>query len=669
MSDPLRPSDPRAIGRYRLLRRLGQGGMGTVYLAESPEGRRVAVKVIRPEYAHEEHYRARFRSEVSRARQVPPFCTAEVLDADPDHETPYLVVEYVDGPSLGEVVAGSGPLTGGSLHGVAVGVATALAAIHGAGVIHRDLKPRNVLFALGTPKVIDFGIARPLEPTSFHTRAEEVVGTLAYMAPERLDPETDRLLTPAADVFAWGAVVTYAGTGRTPFGGDSPGVTAARILTQPPRIGDLPPYLAELVVAALEKDPARRPTAPELLDRLLVPGAPAAPPLPAELRREAVAAQRSSHGGGRRHGSSGRTKAVVLTTAMAVAVAGAGAGMVLRGRDEARSAAEASRSAAAQAPAVVGPAVFDSLRRPDGLFSGTAACTYRDGLRVTAKAGDYAMCGSYLHTVFPAAQSAQVSATLGNDRSCAAIWFRATDQDEEDYFADAYRLAVCPDEVSLVSINGGAASPLASAPRATPVGSPHRIVLVADERQANVTVDGAPVLQGPLTATNLISGRVLFGTVAEKGGRGEVTFTDVQLRSGTNLESPSVPAFLDGDAQFTAGVHMISDRDRVAVVEPASLLTGAEYCRRFDLNATTVRCEDESVPVMSGTQVTLPVAGDPVYRDFRPGRAECRDPRTAAGTCAVPFAEFAVMSGEPSPFPALVTVRGGEVVEVAKIKP
>ena len=184
--------------------------MGTVYLAEAPGGRHVAVKVIRPEYAHEEHFRARFRSEVSRARQVPPFCTAEVLDADPDHETPYLVVEYVDGPSLGEVVAGDGPLTGGSLHGVAVGVATALAAIHGAGVIHRDLKPRNVLFALGTPKVIDFGIARPLEPTSFHTRAEEVVGTLAYMAPERLDPETDRLLTPAADVFAWGAVVTYA---------------------------------------------------------------------------------------------------------------------------------------------------------------------------------------------------------------------------------------------------------------------------------------------------------------------------------------------------------------------------------------------------------------------------------------------------------------------------
>ncbi|WP_433789888.1 serine/threonine protein kinase [Actinoplanes sp. CA-252034] len=112
MADPLRPTDPRSIGRYRTLRRLGAGGMGSVYLAEDPAGRLVAVKVIRPEYAHEPEYRARFRSEVNRAREVPPFCTAEVLDADPDHETPYLVVEYVDGPSLDEVVADQGPLTG-----------------------------------------------------------------------------------------------------------------------------------------------------------------------------------------------------------------------------------------------------------------------------------------------------------------------------------------------------------------------------------------------------------------------------------------------------------------------------------------------------------------------------------------------------------------------------
>lgn len=150
---------------------------------------------------------------------MPGFCTAAVLDADPDHATPYLVVEYVDGPSLSEVIRERGPLDGGTLHSVAVGVATALAAIHGVGVIHRDLKPQNVLFSLGTPKVIDFGIARALEVTSRHTRTDQMVGTVAYMAPERFGDDPDSTVGPAADVFAWGVVVAYAATGRTPFRG------------------------------------------------------------------------------------------------------------------------------------------------------------------------------------------------------------------------------------------------------------------------------------------------------------------------------------------------------------------------------------------------------------------------------------------------------------------
>src|SRR4051812_22222087 len=255
MSKPLRAGDAVRIGGYDLVGRLGEGGMGTVFLGRGPDERPVAIKTVRPEYAHDQEFRGRFRSEVNRARQVPPFCTAEVLDADPDHPTPYLVVEYVDGPSLAEVIAEHGPLSGGNLQSVAVGVATALAAIHGAGVIHRDLKPANVLFAMGTPKVIDFGIARAFEVTSQHTRTDQMVGTVAYMAPERFDTDHHTPVGPAADVFAWGVVVTYAGCGRTPFQADSPAATAARILTQPPDLGGLPATLQHIVARTLAKDP------------------------------------------------------------------------------------------------------------------------------------------------------------------------------------------------------------------------------------------------------------------------------------------------------------------------------------------------------------------------------------------------------------------------------
>jgi predicted Ser/Thr protein kinase len=297
----LLPGDPRQLGRYELVGRLGQGGMGTVYLARDA-GKLVAVKVIRADIAANDEFRRRFRGEVDRAREVPPFCTAEVLDADPDHEMPYLVVEYVDGPSLAEVVAGRGPLTPANLHALAIGVATALTAIHGSGVIHRDLKPSNVLLAPGSPKVIDFGIARAVEATSHHTRTNQLMGTVGYMAPERFGPDAAKLISPAADVFAWGAVLAYAGTGHPPFGVDSPPVVVARIVTQPPDLTGLVPPLRELVERALAKDPAQRPTSRELLDMLLAPGGDRPPVVAAALAEQpalAVAAAEAQAATGR----------------------------------------------------------------------------------------------------------------------------------------------------------------------------------------------------------------------------------------------------------------------------------------------------------------------------------------------------------------------------------
>ncbi|MEV0591410.1 serine/threonine-protein kinase [Nonomuraea cavernae] len=267
-ADPLRPGDPSQVGSYRLFGRLGEGGMGSVYLAYASDNRPVAVKMIHASLASNAEFRRRFRREVDSVRQVPPFCTAEVLDADPDHEPPYLVVEYVDGPSLAEVVRDRGPFTPANLHGLAIGVAAALTAIHDAGVIHRDLKPSNVMLALGSPKVIDFGIAREADSATVLSSSQpgRLIGTVPYMAPERF---SGHVLTPAVDVFAWGVVMAYAGTGKTPFAAGSLPAIAARIVSSPPVLDGLDPSLRPLVEQALAKDPAERPTAHQLLQRLL----------------------------------------------------------------------------------------------------------------------------------------------------------------------------------------------------------------------------------------------------------------------------------------------------------------------------------------------------------------------------------------------------------------
>ncbi|WP_338930759.1 serine/threonine-protein kinase [Streptomyces netropsis] len=284
MVEPLRPGDPRRIGPYRLDGRLGAGGMGQVYLGTSPADRKVAVKLIRRELAAAPQFRARFAREVDAARQVGGFHTAQVVDADPDAAAPWLVTAFIPGPTLQQVVTEHGPLDAKAVLRLGAGLAEGLAAIHRCGLIHRDLKPGNVIVADDGPRIIDFGVAHaPGTETMTHTGM--VIGTYAYMSPEqiRTDP-----VSPAGDVFALGSVLAFAATGHSPFDATTVPAIIHRVTSEPPRLDGLDGSLYALVTACLAKDPADRPSTADVLARLSVvgPGIPpgvlagAVPPVP-----------------------------------------------------------------------------------------------------------------------------------------------------------------------------------------------------------------------------------------------------------------------------------------------------------------------------------------------------------------------------------------------------
>ncbi|GHD93995.1 serine/threonine-protein kinase [Streptomyces naganishii] len=264
---PLEVDEPTAVGPYRLLGRLGSGGMGRVYLGRSAGGRTVAVKIVHPHFALDEEFRARFRREVEAARRVGGAWTAPVLDADPGAPVPWVATAYAAGPSLAAAVTDGGPLPAHSVRALGSGLAEALAAVHELGLVHRDVKPSNVLLTLDGPLLIDFGIARATDGTASLTSTGVSIGSPGYMSPEQI---LGRGATGAADVFSLGAVLAYAATGTPPFPGDSSAALLYKVVHEEPELGALEGDMRDLVAACLAKDPAARP-APAGIARRLAP--------------------------------------------------------------------------------------------------------------------------------------------------------------------------------------------------------------------------------------------------------------------------------------------------------------------------------------------------------------------------------------------------------------
>ncbi len=262
--ESLLPSDPSAFGEYSVTGRLGKGGQGVVYLAEDASGDEYAVKVLNDQWSADADLRKRFEKEVRAAQRVASFCTAAIIDAQLDSDPPYVVSEFVPGKDLQETVAKGRTVRGAALQRLAVSTATALVAIHKAGIVHRDFKPGNVLLGPDGPRVIDFGIARVDDGTA--TMTNSIVGTPSYMAPEQIE---GRGITDKCDIFAWGCVIAFSSTGRAPFGSDTVPAVVHRVVSAPPDLDGLDDTLRPIVESCLDKDPGRRPNAQTLLMRLL----------------------------------------------------------------------------------------------------------------------------------------------------------------------------------------------------------------------------------------------------------------------------------------------------------------------------------------------------------------------------------------------------------------
>jgi len=331
---PLSPGDLESIGGYALVGQLGSGGMGVVYLGRSASGRRVAIKVVHAQYAQDEEFRTRFRQEVAAVRRVSGAFTAPVVDADPDAEQPWMATLYVPGRTLSNAVAQDGPLRGGELRALALGLVEALRDIHRVGVVHRDLKPSNVLMAEDGPRVIDFGISHAVDNEAL-TVTGRLIGTPPFMSPEQF--AAPREVTAASDVFSLGSLLVYAATGNRPFDGSSPYLTGYQVMYEAPALDGVAEPLRGIAERCLDKDPAARPALDELHRMLLTLPDSAAPDSPgvadsAETNRQASHARpvprrlaTAGEKGGTnrtRTGQGRRGRRIIVSLAAALAVTG-----------------------------------------------------------------------------------------------------------------------------------------------------------------------------------------------------------------------------------------------------------------------------------------------------------------------------------------------------------
>ena len=374
--EPLAPEDPAWVGKYQIHGRLGSGGMGRVFLARTPGGRTVAVKLIRPELAQDPGFRERFAREVAAARKVSGAFTAPVIDADLDAPQPWLVTSFIEGLSLADAVEARGPMPADEVIGLAAGLAEGLEAVHAAGVVHRDLKPSNVLLASDGPRIIDFGIARAADSARL-TGTASIVGSPGFMSPEQA---RGRKCGPPSDVFSLGSVLAYAVTGEGPFGSGTPDVLLFRVVHSQPATDRIPAQLRPIIERCLAKDPQLRPTTGELLSacgdlaRSHPRGTPAERPAqnPETVRAAPALAANSLIKDQPRSRTRLARRRWLLAACAAVVLAGAAAGLIVASGTPPRpgpgpgpSPTPPPPAAAVAAPATVVRAFFAAINKHD----------------------------------------------------------------------------------------------------------------------------------------------------------------------------------------------------------------------------------------------------------------------------------------------------------------